>query len=149
MTSAEQEALMREALAEARKARPEDTAPNPRVGAVIAEEGAIVARGYHARDGQPHAERMALQQLGRRPQPGAVMAVTLEPCSTHGRTGACTDALIAAGIQTVLIGAIDPNPFHRGRAIELLRAQGIAVHAGILAEECAALNPEFNARMAG
>jgi diaminohydroxyphosphoribosylaminopyrimidine deaminase/5-amino-6-(5-phosphoribosylamino)uracil reductase len=75
------------------------------------------------------------------------MAVTLEPCSTSGRTGACTDAIIAAGLERVVIGATDPNPAHRGRGVAILEAAGITVEAGVLAGACAALNPSFNERM--
>ncbi len=121
-----------------------ETHPNPMVGAVLVENGAIVAEGWHAKDGGPHAERVALAALERRPKPGATMVVTLEPCSTPGRTGACCDALIAAGIARVVIGATDPNPAHAGRGAEVLRAAGIAVTEGVRADECAELNLIFN-----
>src|SRR5690348_14886691 len=86
------------------------THPNPMVGAVIVEEDHIVAEGATAPDGGPHAERLALLARGKTPRPGATMYVTLEPCSTHGRTGACTDAIIASGIKRIVVGATDPNP---------------------------------------
>lgn len=120
------------------------TNPNPMVGALIVEEGRIVAEGATAPDGGPHAERLALLARGKPPRPGAILYVTLEPCSTHGRTGACTDAIIASGIKRVVIGATDPNPAHAGRGLEVLRAAGIEVTAGVLAEECADLNLIFN-----
>lgn len=120
------------------------THPNPMVGAVIVENGRIVAEGFHARDGGAHAERAALQALGRAPLPGATLYVTLEPCSTPGRTGACTDAILASGIKRVVVGATDPNPAHNGRGLTLLRRAGIDVVAGVLEGSCADLNLVFN-----
>ncbi len=120
------------------------TNPNPMVGALIVEDGEIVAEGWHAKDGGPHAERAALAALGRRPRPGATMVVTLEPCSTAGRTGACCDAIKAAGVARVVIGATDPNPAHAGRGAGVLRAAGVAVTEGVRAAECAELNLIFN-----
>src|SRR5690606_8743300 len=115
------------------------------VGALIVEEERIVAEDWHARDSGPHAERAALAALGRPPRPGATMVVTLEPCSTAGRTGACCDAIRSAGgIARVVIGATDPNPAHAGRGAEVLRASGIEVKAGVLAAECEELNLIFN-----
>lgn len=120
------------------------THPNPMVGAVVVEEGHIVAEGATAPDGGPHAERLALLARGRTPRPGATLYVTLEPCSTQGRTGACTDAIIASGIKRIVVGATDPNPAHAGRGFEVLRAAGIEVIAGVLEAECTALNLVFN-----
>jgi diaminohydroxyphosphoribosylaminopyrimidine deaminase/5-amino-6-(5-phosphoribosylamino)uracil reductase len=120
------------------------THPNPMVGALIVEDGTVVAEGWHAKDGGPHAERVALAQLGRAPKPGASMYVTLEPCCTHGRTGACTDAIKASGIKRVVIGATDPNPSHAGHGHEVLREAGIEVVPDVLAEDCADLNLIFN-----
>ena len=135
--------FMGRALALAQRAWGE-THPNPMVGALIVEDGAIVAEGWHAKDGGPHAERVALAALGRRPKPGATMYVTLEPCSTPGRTGACCEAIKAAGIARVVIGATDPNPAHAGRGTGVLRAAGIGVSEGVRAAECAELNLIFN-----
>lgn len=137
------EEWMDHALALARRAWGE-THPNPMVGAVIVEEGRLAAEGWHARDGGPHAERAALAALGRKPKPGAVMYVTLEPCSTAGRTGACCDALRQAGIARVVIGATDPNPAHAGRGVDVLRAAGVQVTCGVRAEPCRELNLIFN-----
>lgn len=120
------------------------THPNPMVGAVIVEEGHIVGEGATAPDGGPHAERLALLARGKTPRPGATLYVTLEPCSTPGRTGACTDAIIASGIKRVVIGATDPNPAHAGRGFEVLRAAGIEVISGVLERECTDLNLVFN-----
>jgi len=114
------------------------------VGAVITEGGRIVAEGFHAKAGEPHAEVMALRALGRKPALDAVLHVTLEPCCTHGRTPPCVDAILAAGFRTVVVGARDPNPAHAGHGLELLRAKGVAVVEGVLGEECAELNLIFN-----
>lgn len=139
---------MREAIALARKGLGK-TRPNPAVGCVIVRRGRIVGRGWHRRAGGPHAEVEALRSL-RDPAlaRGSTAFVTLEPCSTQGRTPPCTNALIAAGVARVVVGAIDPNPDHRGRGLTLLRRAGIAVRQGVLAAECDALNPEFNHFMA-
>jgi diaminohydroxyphosphoribosylaminopyrimidine deaminase/5-amino-6-(5-phosphoribosylamino)uracil reductase len=115
------------------------------VGAVLVEPGrGVVAEGFHARAGQPHAEIMALKNLGRRPAPGATLYVTLEPCCTTGRTPPCTEAIIRAGIQRVVVGATDPNPRHAGRGFALLRKAGAEVTTGVLGEDCADLNLIFN-----
>lgn len=120
------------------------THPNPMVGSVIVEDGRIVAEGYHARDGGPHAERVALAALGRPPKQGATLYVTLEPCSTPGRTGACTEAILTAGIKRVVVGAIDPSPEHCGKGFALLREAGVEVTEGVLGQECGDLNLIFN-----
>jgi len=134
---------MRRALELARQAWGR-THPNPMVGAVITEGGKVVAEGFHAKAGEPHAEVMALRALGRKPAADAILHVTLEPCCTHGRTPPCVDAIVASGIRTVVVGARDPNPAHAGHGLELLRAKGVAVVEGVLGEECAELNLIFN-----
>lgn len=121
-----------------------DTHPNPLVGAVIVERGEVVAEGHHARAGEAHAEIAALRALGRKPRAGAVLYVTLEPCCTHGRTPPCTDAIVAAGLSRVVVGATDPNPAHAGRGFELLRAGGVELTTGVLAADCEDLNLIFN-----
>jgi diaminohydroxyphosphoribosylaminopyrimidine deaminase/5-amino-6-(5-phosphoribosylamino)uracil reductase len=140
---AQHEPFMRRALELARKAWGR-THPNPMVGALIVEDGEIVAEGFHARDGEAHAERVALDTLGRKPKPGATLYVTLEPCSTHGRTGACCDAIREAGLTRVVAGATDPNPAHAGRGFDRLREVGIKVITGVLERDCAGLNLIFN-----
>lgn len=120
------------------------THPNPMVGAVIVENGKIVAEGWHRAAGQAHAEIEALRALGRKPTPQASLYITLEPCSTTGRTGACTEAIIQSGIRNVIVGAIDPNPDHRGSGLRYLREAGIEVTDGVLAEACEDLNLIFN-----
>ncbi|MFQ3226014.1 MAG: diaminohydroxyphosphoribosylaminopyrimidine deaminase [Lentimonas sp.] len=126
----------------------EAVSPNPRVGAVIVEFGEIVAEGFHSHDGGPHAERVALESLGRLPKHGAQMFVTLEPCSTSGRTGSCCERIIKSqGIRRVLIGCLDPNPAHAGRALDVLRSRGIEVVCAVERAACEALNPRFNRQM--
>ena len=122
------------------------TSPNPMVGAVLVKGGRMIGRGWHRRAGGPHAEIEALrdaQARGANAQ-GATLYVTLEPCCTQGRTPPCTDAIVAAGIKRIVVGAVDPNPRHRGRAFRILRRAGIAVTQGVLADECARLNEAFN-----
>ena len=122
------------------------TSPNPMVGAVLVRGGRILGRGWHHRAGLPHAEIEALQDAkkhGHNPR-GATLYVTLEPCSTHGRTPPCTEAIKVAGIKKVVVGTTDPNPKHAGRAFKILRRAGIDVSHGILADECARLNEAFN-----
>ncbi|HSH09961.1 MAG TPA: bifunctional diaminohydroxyphosphoribosylaminopyrimidine deaminase/5-amino-6-(5-phosphoribosylamino)uracil reductase RibD [Oceanipulchritudo sp.] len=143
------ESHMRAAIDEARKAMGR-THPNPAVGAAIVHQGTIVARGHTQPAGSDHAEIVALKafrEAGIQPDHTTELVVTLEPCSTEGRTGACTAAIIASGIRKVVIGATDPNPAHAGRGFDVLRAAGISVEAGLLAGECTGINLIFNWRM--
>lgn len=135
---------MRDAIELARRGQGH-THPNPAVGCVIVRGGKIIGRGWHRRAGKPHAEVEALRSL-RRPSlaRGATVYVTLEPCSTQGRTPPCTEALVAAGVARVVVGATDPNPAHRGRGLRALRRAGLEVKAGVLAKDCENLNPEFH-----
>jgi diaminohydroxyphosphoribosylaminopyrimidine deaminase/5-amino-6-(5-phosphoribosylamino)uracil reductase len=135
------EIFMRQALEEAKKGLGL-THPNPAVGAVIVRNNRVIARGWHRRAGGPHAEIEAIAQV-RRPA-GATLYVTLEPCSTHGRTPPCTETIQRAGFARVVYGATDPNPRHAGRGRKILEKSGIAVTAGVLAAECAALNSGWN-----
>ncbi|MCQ3925011.1 MAG: bifunctional diaminohydroxyphosphoribosylaminopyrimidine deaminase/5-amino-6-(5-phosphoribosylamino)uracil reductase RibD [Rhodocyclaceae bacterium] len=126
------------------------TTPNPRVGCVLVRDGAVVGEGWHARAGEPHAEAHALAAAGaEHPNAarGATAYVTLEPCSHHGRTPPCTDALIAAGVARVVAAMRDPNPQVAGRGLQQLRAAGIAVADGLLAHEARELNIGFASRM--
>jgi diaminohydroxyphosphoribosylaminopyrimidine deaminase/5-amino-6-(5-phosphoribosylamino)uracil reductase len=137
------ERFMHVALSEARKSLG-DTSPNPAVGALLVAGNRVVARGHHRRAGLPHAEVECLKGVRGRVPKNPTLYVTLEPCSSEGRTGACTEEIIRAGIKSVVIGATDPNPRHRGRGIEILQNAGIEVRSGVLASECAALNEAFN-----
>ncbi len=124
------------------------TSPNPMVGAVLVREGAVIGQGWHSRAGQAHAEIEALrdaQERGHsgRDARGATLYVTLEPCSTSGRTPPCTQAIIAAGIRRVVAAATDPNPAHAGRGFAILQRAGIEVSAGLLARQAAELNEAF------
>ena len=120
--------------------------PNPRVGCVIAHGEEVVGAGWHARTGAAHAEVVALANAGHAAQ-GATAYVTLEPCCHHGRTPPCTDALIAAGIARVVVGASDPFPAVNGGGLEQLRAAGIDVLTGVLEDDCNALNAGYNRRV--
>ncbi|HET9042055.1 MAG TPA: bifunctional diaminohydroxyphosphoribosylaminopyrimidine deaminase/5-amino-6-(5-phosphoribosylamino)uracil reductase RibD [Burkholderiales bacterium] len=122
------------------------TTPNPRVGSVIVRDGAIVGEGFHARAGEPHAETNALRAAGERAA-GATVYLTLEPCSHHGRTPPCVAALIAAKVRRVVAAMQDPNPKVAGDGFARLRAAGVEVHAGLLADEARELNIGFVARM--
>lgn len=131
-----------------------ETEPNPCVGAVLLSGGAqpgvqpgeLLGEGWHAAFGEAHAERAALQRAGPRSR-GATLVCTLEPCCTVGKTSACTDALLAAGVARVVVGAVDPNPLHAGKGLALLRDAGLDVvlleHAG-----SAALAQQFCAQLA-
>jgi diaminohydroxyphosphoribosylaminopyrimidine deaminase / 5-amino-6-(5-phosphoribosylamino)uracil reductase len=124
----------------------ETTHPNPRVGCVIARDEEIVGEGWHERAGEPHAEINALGAAGPKAA-GATAYVTLEPCSHHGRTPPCVDALIAARPARVVFALEDPNPRVSGRGAEALRRAAIVVECGLLAAEAAELNPGFLKRM--
>jgi diaminohydroxyphosphoribosylaminopyrimidine deaminase/5-amino-6-(5-phosphoribosylamino)uracil reductase len=114
------------------------------VGAVLVIAGKVLARGHHRRAGAPHAEVECLARSGRTVPKSATLYVTLEPCSTTGKTGPCTTAIIEAGVKKVVVGALDPNPKHAGRGIDRLKKGGIDVQVGVLAEECSELNEIYN-----
>lgn len=134
---------MRKALALARKGRG-TTSPNPMVGAVIVKNGCLLGSGWHERAGKPHAEIRAFQSL-KDPEEarGATLYVTLEPCSTTGRTPPCCEAIVRHGIRRVVAGCADPNPKHAGRGFELLRRHGIEVVQGVCEKACRELNEPF------
>lgn len=132
---------MRAALAEARRAEGQ-TRPNPPVGAVLVRDGRLLGAGFHRAAGRPHAEVEAFAACTEDPA-GATLYVTLEPCSTHGRTPPCTDRIAAAGVRRVVIATVDPNPRHVGRGIDVLRAAGIEVEVGVLTREADALLDPF------
>ena len=137
------ETFMWAALAEARRGIG-TASPNPAVGAVLVQRGRITATGYHRATGLPHAEIECLADASGASLRSATLYVTLEPCSTTGRTPPCTEAIVRAGVGRVVIGATDPNPSHSGRGIRELRAAGIEVTTNVLAVECTRLNEAFN-----
>ena len=148
LPESDDELLMRAALAEARRGLGR-TSPNPAVGAVIVRTDVgspeIVGSGWHHEAGLPHAEIEALRSLAFPALArGATLYVTLEPCSTQGRTPPCSDAILDSGIRRVVIGTLDPNPVHAGRAVNILQAAGVEVRCDVLEEECRRLNLAFN-----
>lgn len=139
------EFYMARALELARRGR-FTTAPNPNVGCVIVRDGEIVGEGYHQKAGEPHAEVHALRMAGDKAR-GATAYVTLEPCSHHGRTPPCADALVAAGVARVVAAMQDPNPQVAGRGLHRLQQAGIAVHHGVLMDQAEKINRGFLKRM--
>jgi diaminohydroxyphosphoribosylaminopyrimidine deaminase/5-amino-6-(5-phosphoribosylamino)uracil reductase len=122
------------------------TSPNPRVGCVIVQNGRVVGEGWHKRAGTPHAEIQALRAAGEATR-GATVYVTLEPCSHHGRTPPCAEALIEAGVGRVVAAMTDPNPLVAGGGIAMLTLAGIRAEVGLLESDARALNPGFISRM--
>jgi diaminohydroxyphosphoribosylaminopyrimidine deaminase/5-amino-6-(5-phosphoribosylamino)uracil reductase len=122
------------------------TSPNPRVGCVIVSDGRIVGEGWHERAGMPHAEVIALKAAGESAR-GATVYVTLEPCSHHGRTPPCAEALVNAGVARVVAAMSDPNPLVAGGGISMLTLAGIQAEVGLMENEARALNPGFISRM--
>ncbi|MCD8483979.1 MAG: bifunctional diaminohydroxyphosphoribosylaminopyrimidine deaminase/5-amino-6-(5-phosphoribosylamino)uracil reductase RibD [Verrucomicrobia bacterium] len=121
--------------------------PNPAVGAVIVQGETVVARGHTQAPGCAHAEVEAIRHwraAGLNADAATTLVVTMEPCSTFGRTPPCTQAILESGIKRVVVGTVDPNPKHRGRGIEILRAAGVEITCGILEKECADLNMPFH-----
>lgn len=122
------------------------TTPNPRVGCVIVKNGIVVGEGWHQRAGEPHAEVHALAAAGDAAR-DATAYVSLEPCSHHGRTPPCTEALIRAGVTRVVAAMRDPNPVVAGGGIGMLTLAGISAEVGLLEADAHALNPGFVSRM--
>lgn len=141
---------MRVALEEAEKGKGL-TAPNPAVGAVIVKGDEILGKGFHSKAGAPHAEREAIADALSRHKAleieGSSIYVTLEPCSTVGKTSACTEAIFLAGISEVIYGSTDKNPLHAGAADAYLNKKGIKVVSGVLEEDCDALIMDFSKRI--
>lgn len=119
------------------------TEPNPLVGAVIVNDNRIVGLGAHLRAGEPHAEIHAIRMAGEAARGGTIY-VTLEPCSHHGRTGPCAEAIVKAGISKVIVAAMDPNPLVSGRGIAILQDAGIEVEVGICEAASRRMNEVFN-----
>ena len=122
------------------------TTPNPRVGCVIVKHGQIVGEGWHQRAGMPHAEIHALAMAGETAR-GATVYITLEPCSHHGRTPPCAEALVNAGVARVVAAMRDPNPLVAGQGIQMLTLAGIRAEVGLMENEARELNPGFISRM--
>ena len=122
------------------------TQPNPRVGCVVVSDGKVVGEGFHQSAGSAHAEIIALNQAGKA-APGADIFVTLEPCSHHGKTPPCADALVKAQPARVIIAMTDPNPLVSGQGIEQLQANGIKIRSGVCETEAKHLNRGFIKRM--
>ncbi|MHB8918335.1 MAG: bifunctional diaminohydroxyphosphoribosylaminopyrimidine deaminase/5-amino-6-(5-phosphoribosylamino)uracil reductase RibD [Desulfocucumaceae bacterium] len=118
------------------------TSPNPMVGAVVVREGEIAGTGFHARAGTPHAEVVALKNAGDSAR-GSTLYVTLEPCCHHGRTGPCTEAVIASGVRRVVAATTDPNPLVAGNGLDRLREAGLEVDVGVMEEEARKINEVF------
>jgi diaminohydroxyphosphoribosylaminopyrimidine deaminase/5-amino-6-(5-phosphoribosylamino)uracil reductase len=116
--------------------------PNPMVGCILVREGQVVGQGFHLYEWRDHAEIVALKSAGEKAR-GSTMYVTLEPCNHTGRTGPCTEAIIAAGVQRVVAAMEDPNPVNSGRGFDRLRAAGIEVFTGAFEEEARGLNESF------
>jgi len=122
------------------------TTPNPRVGCVIVRDGIVVGEGWHERAGGPHAEAIALDAAGAQAA-NATAYVTLEPCAHHGRTPPCADALVRAGLSSVVAAMADPNPLVSGKGLTRLREAGVNVRVGVMEEEARELNIGFVSRM--
>ena len=122
------------------------TDPNPRVGAVVVKDGKIIGRGFHVKAGEAHAEVLAIKEAGAAAR-GADLYVTLEPCSHHGKTPPCAEAVIAAGIKRVTAAMTDPNPQVSGKGFEKLNAADIITARGLMEDESKAINPGFISRM--
>jgi len=137
---------MKKAIALARRGEA-TVAPNPMVGAVVVRDGKVIGRGWHERAGEPHAEINAIADAQKHSGSlaGATLVVTLEPCSTHGRTPPCTKAIIRESFAQIVIGAMDPNPRHQGRAVQILQKAGIQVESGVLESECLRLLDSWKA----
>lgn len=137
----DREQFMKMALTLARRGRGKVN-PNPMVGAVVVKNGEVLGMGYHRYFGGPHAEVQALEKSGGDSR-GADMYVSMEPCSHFGKTPPCTDAIIAAGIQSVFVATKDPNPVVCGKGISALRRSGIEVSIGLLRDDAEKLNIPF------
>lgn len=135
MELSEAKQYMALAVKEGRKAIPM-CGDNPPVGCILVRDGAVIAHGHTHCPGEPHAEAMAMSQL--RNFEGVIAFVTLEPCSFVGRTPSCAKALIDAGIKSVYVGILDPDPRNNGQGIQKLREAGIETHVGILKKEITA-----------
>ncbi len=135
------ESVMHEVLRLAKKGRGR-VSPNPMVGAVLVRDGQVIARGYHRRFGEHHAEVDAIGRAAGEVK-GSSLYVNLEPCSHHGKQPPCTEQIVAAGIKVVVVGGEDPNPLVNGRGLSYLRQKGVQVRTGVLEAECKKVNAGF------
>lgn len=131
---------MNMALALAKKGR---VSPNPCVGAVVVKGNRLLGSGYHKKFGGPHAEVVALRAAGKKSR-GGTLYVTLEPCSTHGKTSPCTEAILNSGVKRVVVATRDPNPKHLGKGLKVLQRKGIQVRVGVKEKEAKELIASFN-----
>lgn len=136
------EYFIKKALRLALKARGM-TFPNPLVGAVVVKHGRIIGKGYHKKAGSSHAEVEAIANAGKRAAKGAILYVTLEPCTHYGRTPPCVDKILESGIKKVVAGMVDPNPLNNGKGIKLLREHKVEVEVGFLENELRKINQPF------
>lgn len=141
MSGAADRLFMERALLVAERGRGRAT-PNPHVGAVVARDGVVVGQGVHVRAGGPHAEVVALEAAAEQAR-GATLYVTLEPCSHRGRTGPCTERIVAAGVRRVVVATRDPNPLVAGRGVAFLRDHGVDVTEEVGREEAERLHAPF------
>ncbi len=116
--------------------------PNPMVGACLVNKNRLITSGFHAKFGAPHGEAEVIRKAGKKAK-GATLYVTLEPCSTYGKTPPCTEAILSAGIKRVVVATVDLNPEHRGRGIKILKKHGISVTTGVLEKEAREQNQAF------
>jgi len=135
------EQWMKKALSLAAKGK-YSTSPNPMVGVCVVKNGRLIASGYHKKFGGPHAERMALEKIGRKAK-GATLYVTLEPCATWQKTPPCAPLVVEKGIREVVIGALDPNPLNHKKGVHYLKAHGVKVVAGVLEAQVKEQNVGF------
>jgi len=141
-TKKERDCYMRQAL-DLAKLGLGRTSPNPMVGALVVKNGRVVGSGYHEKYGDAHAEINAMKDAGSGNCKHATLYVSLEPCSTFGKTPPCTESIIQSGFDEVVIGSIDPNPQHSGRGVKILKDAGIKVEVGVLSKLADALNEAF------
>lgn len=118
------------------------TSPNPPVGAILVKNGKIISEGFHSKFGGPHAEMIALKKL-KGSAPGATLYVSLEPCSTYGKTPPCTQSILKSALRHVVIGTLDPNPIHHGKGVRILKEKGISVEVGICEKQARELIEPF------
>ncbi|MEM6820517.1 MAG: bifunctional diaminohydroxyphosphoribosylaminopyrimidine deaminase/5-amino-6-(5-phosphoribosylamino)uracil reductase RibD [Verrucomicrobiota bacterium] len=150
MSSSHFEGWMERAISLAKRAQG-NTWPNPLVGSLVIDGETIIGEGFHSKAGQAHAEVAAIENALKRAKTlaGMTIVVTLEPCSTFGRTPPCCQRIITEKFSRIIIGCVDPNPKHAGKGFDILRDAGIEVIDDVLADECRSLNPSFHQKFSG